>query len=273
MFPQDMSSTVLIDDADLDAGAEEIEPARSFTLDSPHTGFAVPMADGGALVTEGGGESIARLVAVEEDGSEAESAECPGGEGVVVARGEAVVSTCHRFLLVHRDREFTTIALPDEEATVSALADHPDSPVVLATYRGIREGTHDTLDVALVDTASGALDVVEIGVPIFYYDGLARGPEGEGLAFSEDGVLRVIDVTTGEITDEIEVMDAWEISTKDNPNGQEPSMSAVGSYVYINDDRSDTLHKIDLARGEVVDSVELPHHTRSVLGVSGEQDG
>lgn len=270
LYPMQMDRAVVFNTPDLRL-EEEPEPVTSFRLDSRHNGYAVPLGDGGILVTESDGDlsGIQRLVAVEADGSEAERGECPS-RGAVAARTDAVVASCEGYLLIHRDREFSTIDPPDPEALVLTLVDHPRSPVVVGTYDDDLGEAYSPY-LLLADTEAGTAQVVDTGSASHYRHTLARGPEGEVLALGRDGVLRVIDETTGETTDEIKVID--EVQTgpwNDDPEGVWPELFAAGPYAYVTDDRDDTLHKIDLAEGEVVDSTVLPHDPIGLDGVSGE---
>lgn len=255
---------------------EDLEPTalpdtETVTTPEAHHGVAVVLEGGELLHTVGDEDSRSGATVVEPHGDHthelALNEECPGVHGETVAADERVVLGCEDGVLVYADGEFTTIDAPDEYGRIGNVAGHPDSPVVLGDYTTDPDaGPERPTRVALVDTQAQELRLVELGTS-YTFRSLARGPEGEALVLGTDGSVHVLDPVSGEVTEEIPVVAAWEEPQEwQDPR---PTIRVQGDFAYVSEPATDTLHVLDLAAGEVIDSAELPQTPNELSSVGG----
>ena len=79
---------------------------------------------------------------------------------------------------------------------------------------------------------------------------------GEAVVLTYDGHLKVIDPETGEITQDIPAIAAWE--EKDEWQEPGPVLRIAGDHAYVTDAENNELVVIDLTSGEEVARHELP---------------
>ncbi len=235
---------------------------------TPHHGVAVPLPGGGMLRTEGTTEE--RHTVVVEDGAGAEiarSGECPGVHGEAVSAGGAVTVGCEDGILLYRDGTFTKTASPDGYGRVGTQAGTEESPVVLGDYKVDKDNKAERpTRVTLTDTETGTMRLVDVSSP-YTFRSLGRGPGGEALVLCADGTLRVIDPSSGTVTGTIPVVTPWE-----EPSAWQearPTLFTQGAFAYVTEPAANTIHKVDLSRGAVVESAVLPRTPNELTGVEG----
>ncbi|OLT29685.1 hypothetical protein BJF82_16035 [Kytococcus sp. CUA-901] len=109
--------------------------------------------------------------------------------------------------------------------------------------------------------------LVDLGTS-YSFRSLGRGPQGEALVLGTDGELHVIDPESGEVTDELAVVQAWE----EPAEWQEPrpTLFVHGQFGFVTEPASSALHIVDLDSMQVIDSATLPHVPNELSGVSGD---
>ncbi|GAB3171469.1 zinc metallochaperone AztD [Myceligenerans halotolerans] len=252
----------------------EGEVARSETLPSPHHGVAVELTDDTLVVSEGTEDGRTGIRVLDADGEEiAASDDCPGVHGEAMAADEAVLIGCEDGAILVRDGEITKVDAPDSYGRIGNQAGSEESPVVLGDYKVDKDAELERPErVSLIDTRSGELTLVDL--PSSYnFRSLARGDDGEALVLGTDGQVHVIDPESGEITDSIEVIDAWEEPLEwQEPR---PAILTLDGSVYVTDPANSAIHAVDVETGEVWKSAELgvvPNEIAGVLGEAPEHD-
>ncbi|MEU3306607.1 zinc metallochaperone AztD [Nocardiopsis sp. NPDC006832] len=238
----------------------------TYTTEEAHHGVAVELGNGELLVTLGDEEERVGAIVLDENHEEvARSEECPGVHGETTAEGEAVVIGCEDGVLTYQDGEFTKVDSEDDYGRIGNQAGSEDSPIVLGDYKTDPDAELERPEqVALVDTADSSMDLVDL--PSSYtFRSLGRGPDGEALVLGTDGTLHVIDPESAEITDGIDLMDAWEEPLEwQEPR---PALFVRGGTAYVTDTATDQVHAVDLADGEVTASVTLEQTPNELSGV------
>ena len=266
-------ATAFFDDADgvvtvletgrLGTGAE----GRQRQLPDAHHGVAVPLEGGGMIVSRGNHEARTGAAVLAADGSEIlHSDECPGLHGEAAAE-DALIFGCQDGMLIYRDGAFTKVQSPDGYGRLGNQAGSPASPVVLADYKTDPEAELERPgQVALVDTASASLRLVDLGTS-YSFRSLGRGPDGAALVLGTDGALHVIDPATAQVSTRIPVLGAWEEPL--DWQQPRPALYVLGETAFVTDPAREALHAVDLATGAVTGSAELGFTPNEISGVAG----
>ena len=236
-----------------------VPTVHTWTAARSDTGLVVPLAEGGMLVARGTA-GAAEVALFDDGGAEVAAAPCPDPAGAQGAAGGAVVVGCADGPLVLRDGALTRPTAEETPGT-AVLAGSPLSAVVLGGYAPGPDGAAPQR-LSLVDTAAGSVRTV--GLEAGYGPrSLARGPYGEALVLTTDGVLRAVDDLSGEQLGQVTVGGAW--------SGQEPApvLVAVEGFAYVADPAARALHVVDLLSGQVVHSHDLPHVPLDLTVVTG----
>ena len=261
LFSDDDGTVTLVDTDSLDELAPEVSEVA---LAAPHHGVAVPLDDGGLVVTEGTAEGRTSIIQLDEAGTEvARTDACPGVHGESFAAGDQLLFGCTEAVVVFRDGEFRTIPLPDAGSSAGDVKGSEESTVVLTDYAIGDEAEPERI--ALIDVATDEVTIVDLPTG-YYYWSLARGPDGEALVLGTDGSLYVLDPSTGEITGSVAVVDAWQ--APEDWRDPAPSLIVLGHTAYVTDPASSRVHAIDLDTLDVtsVDLDVVPHSASVIRG-------
>ncbi|WAL46269.1 zinc metallochaperone AztD [Rhodococcus pyridinivorans] len=255
----------VFDPADL-ASTTDLPHLDSRTLPEAHHGVAVPMPDGGMLVTLGDSEERTGVALLDENGTEITRAEqCPGVHGETVAADGVVAFRCEDGMAIFRDGTFTKASVPDPYGRIGNQAGSEDSPVVLGDYKTDPDAELERPErVALVDTRTASVRLVDLGTS-YTFRSLGRGPAGEALVLGTDGNLHVIDPESGEIVRRIEVLEPW--TEPDEWQTPRPALEVQGGTAFVTDPATDSLYAVDVASGEIR-TAELPHTPNEISGVA-----
>ncbi|MDO4917956.1 hypothetical protein [Kocuria sp.] len=259
-----------------DALKKEGEPevARKKT-EAPHHGVALELSDGTLLTTQGTEDERHTVQVLHGDGSvKAETTDCPGVHGEAAAapgrHTDTVVVGCENGPVVYRDGAFHKIPVKDAYARSGNLAGSETSPVVLGDYKVDKDAEQERpTRVALFDTAHGTHKLVELGSS-YWFRSLARGPRGEGLVLTYDGKLNVVDQDTGAVTRRIDVIEPWREKADWQQPG--PAVKVAGGNAYVTDAENRKLHVVDLAKGQVVRSIDLPQTPVELAVTTGRSE-
>ncbi|WP_238335802.1 zinc metallochaperone AztD [Serinicoccus kebangsaanensis] len=259
----------LVDPAELDGEAGELPVDDTLEVEDPHHGVAVLLEDGSLLQTVGTEEERSGAVVTDADGEQlAVTDECPGVHGETVAEGGAVVLGCEDGPVIYADGAFTKAQSPDGYGRVGNVAGTELSHVVLGDYKVDEDAELERPErVSLTDTETGELQLVDLGTS-YSFRSLGRGPQGEALVLGTDGELHVIDPATGEITDELSVVEPWE--EPEEWQEPRPTLFVHGQFGYVSEPASNELHIVDLDTMQVIDSASLPEQPNELSGVSGD---
>ena len=249
------------------ASAGAVTPTLTANATQAHHGVAVGTADGHVFMTEGTPESRSGVRLVDAQGNVvAQSADCPGVHGEATYGDGDFAVGCQGGVLLLDGHEFQKVTVPDPEGAVGTLYPVEGSNVLLTDYKAApREGTGRT-QVALVDTATGQLQIVTIDAE-YTWRGLARGGDGSALVYGTDGALRVLDPATGQEQRRIQVGAAW--SAPAQWQSAHPAIAEHRGFVYVTDPDGKQLHVVDPVTGKVVQSASLPHAPVELAVVSG----
>ncbi|MGJ9412553.1 hypothetical protein ACHAAC_07560 [Aeromicrobium sp. CF4.19] len=248
---------------------DALDPSRGVgeaSVDEPHHGVAVPLEGDRLLVTTGNAEERNGAEVLADGETESSTNECPGVHGETVAAQGRVVLGCEDGAVVLDRDGFTKIDGPGDYARSGNLAGSEASPVVLADHKVDAEAELERPEqIALFDTEQGEVDLVDLGTS-YTFRSLGRGPEGEALVLGTDGALHVIDEESGEKVDAIDVLDDW----KEPVDWQRPrpALEVVGDLAYVTDPAGSAIHVVDLALGQVTETVELPHAPDEIVAAA-----
>ncbi|WP_130014485.1 zinc metallochaperone AztD [Serinicoccus sediminis] len=259
----------ILDPAELDATASELPVTGSIEVDEPHHGVAVHLEDGSLLQTVGTEDERTGAMVTGPDGEQiATTDECPGVHGETVAEGEAVVLGCEDGPVIFADGSFSKVEAPDEYARTGNVAGSEESHVVLGDYKVDEDAELERPErVSLIDTETAQMQLVELGTS-YSFRSLGRGPQGEALVLGTDGQLHVIDPDSGEITEEIPVVQEWEEPMEwQDPR---PTLFVMGQFAYVSEPSTSEIHIVDLASMDVIDSATVPHEPNELSGVTGD---
>ncbi|WP_221584796.1 zinc metallochaperone AztD [Microbacterium sp. G2-8] len=262
LYSDGWGETTIIDtDALLTAGGAMPE-VQQYEADEPHHGVSIVLEDGTLLTTVGDESSRSGALALEPHDDHfhevASSDECPGIHGEGTAMNEAVVFGCENGALLYHDGEFEKFTAPDEYGRMGNAYVSETSPIIVGDYKHDPDAEGYFLhEVAVIDTAAHEYEVVELDGIEYTWRGVVRGPDDLAYILGSDGSIHVFDPSSGEITEEYPVIDAWESPT----DWQEPhpAMTTDGSVAYIADVANDRVVSVDLATGDVLaESDALP---------------
>ncbi|QCQ92882.1 zinc metallochaperone AztD [Rhodococcus sp. SGAir0479] len=267
--------TVLFDDGsgriesfDPAALADGTPQTSSFTTPAAHHGVAVELADGGLVTTLGDAQTRNGIVVYDAARTEiTRNEQCPGVHGEAVAADEALVFGCEDGLLIYRDGAITKVTSPDPYGRIGNQAGSEDSAVVLGDYKSDPDAELERPQrVSLTDTVTGELRLVDLGTS-YTFRSLGRGPFGEALVLGTDGALHVLDPSTGATLRTVPVVDPW--TEPDEWQTPRPALFVQGFTAYVTDPSTDRIHAVDIEKGQVTTTAELPHTPDEITGVRG----
>lgn len=266
LFDDGSGTVTSFDPHDLSDPEGEVA-ATSWTVDDPHHGVAVPLDDGGWVHTVGTTQERSGVRLVDEEGETiAETDVCPGVHGEAAA-GEAVVVGCEDGAVVVRGDRIRHVDAPDAYGRIGNQAGADDSPYVLGDYKVDEDAELERpTRVSVIDTRDASLRLVDLGTS-YSFRSLARTDDGDGVVLGTDGALHVVDLRRGRVTGEIPVVGRWREPldwTEPRPN-----VEVVGSTAYVTEPATSQVHVVDLARGEVVASHDLPRVPDELVAVPG----
>ena len=264
LFDDGTGTITVFDPEDLADGAPEVTTA---TTDEAHHGVAVQLADRNLLMTVGDEESRSGVRLVGPSGTAlAETDDCPGVHGEAFAENAAVFG-CEDGAVVVDGRDIAKVSSPDPYGRIGNQAGSDVSPILLGDYKTDPDAELERpTQVSLIDTRDASLRLVDLGTS-YSFRSLARGPEGEALVLGTDGAIHVIDPESGERAGTIDVVGRWrEPLDLQQPR---PALHVVGETAYVTDPRRDRVHVVDLDRGTVTASVDLPHTPNEIVANAG----
>ena len=264
LFDDGTGTITVLDPDDLADGAPQVSTAAA---DEAHHGVAVRLVDRNLLLTVGDEESRSGVRLVSPSGAVlTETDECPGVHGEAFAEDVAVFG-CEDGAVVVDGRQMTKVASPDAYGRIGNQAGSEVSPVLLGDYKTDPDADLERpTRVALVDTRDASLRLVDLGTS-YSFRSLGRGPEGEALVLGTDGAIHVIDPETGDRMDAIDVVGRW----REPLDWQQPrpALHVVGATAYVTDPDHDRVHVVDLDRGRVTSSLDLPHTPNEIVANAG----
>lgn len=267
--------TVLFDDGT--GRIESFDPAAladgkpqtsTFTTPVAHHGVAVELADGRLITTLGDAKTRTGIVVHDAGGTEiARNEQCPGVHGEAVAADETVVFGCQDGLLIYRDGAISKVTSPDPYGRIGNQAGSEDSPVVLGDYKSDPDAELERPQrVSLTNTVTGELRLVDLGTS-YTFRSLGRGPFGEALVLGTDGALHVLDAASGAVLRTVPVIDPW--TEPEQWQTPRPALFVQGFTAYVTDPAGKRIHAVDIEKGEVTASGQLPHTPDEITGVRG----
>lgn len=264
LFDDGTGTAVSFDVHDLEAGEPEL---TSYDTGGAHHGVAVAMPDRNVLHTVGTEESRSGVHLVSPAGIVlAETDACPGVHGEDFAQDAAVLG-CEDGAVVVTGREIRKVTSPDGYGRIGNQAGSDASPVLLGDYKVDADAELERpTRISLIDTRDATLQLVDLGTS-YSFRSLGRGPDGEALVLGTDGALHVIDPETGEETRTIDVVDQW----REPLDWQQPrpALRVVEDTAYVTDPRHDRVHVVDLGRGTVTETLDLPHTPNEIVANAG----
>ena len=196
----------------------------------------------------------------------AETDDCPGVHGEAFAE-DAAVFGCEDGAVVVDGRDIAKVSSPDPYGRIGNQAGSDVSPILLGDYKTDPDAELERpTQVSLIDTRDASLRLVDLGTS-YSFRSLARGPEGEALVLGTDGAIHVLDPESGERAGTIDVVGRW----REPLDWQQPrpALHVVGETAYVTDPRRDRVHVVDLDRGTVTASVDLPHTPNEIVANAG----
>lgn len=246
----------------LENGAPEI---TTYQAAEAHHGVAVPLADGGLLVTIGNEESRSGAIVVDAAGAETARTEaCPGVHGETAAPNEVFVLGCEDGVVVLKNGTFTKVQAPDVYGRTGNVRGSAVSPVVLGDYKVDADAELERpTRINLINTDTATSQLVDIGTS-YSFRSLGRGPAGEALVLGYDGAIHVIDPLTGAVVRNIPAVTPWEEPL--DWQVARPTLMTVGATAYVTDPADKTITAINLNTGETTATVTLPHIPNELTG-------
>ncbi|MDD7961509.1 zinc metallochaperone AztD [Microbacterium thalli] len=269
LYDDATSDTTIFETPDLAALDGSLPDAEVLPGVEAHHGVSVELEDGTLLTTVGGESGRTGIRVLDAERNEvAANAECPGVHGEGTAEGERVVFGCENGVLIYADGEITKVSSPDAYGRIGNAYVAENSPLVVMDYKDDPDAEGYLLrNIALVDTEAETLTKVALPEGVEYtFRGVARGPAGEAVLIGTDGSLHWIDPATGEVTKSLPVIDAWEGPAE--WQAPHPAVKVAGDIAYVTDPANSALVAVDLAAGEVVQTVELPQVPNEIAAVS-----
>lgn len=262
----------------MDASALE-EGKLSTTLggkaDAPHHGVAVPLANGEILMTQGTEDARSTVQVKDAKGKVlAETNDCPGVHGEAVAEpttaGSVAVLGCENGPVIYRDGAFHKVApIPGAERSGN-LRGLETSPIVLADGEPAAtdgDGSEKSQVIGLIDTRTDSQKRVDLGSS-YWFRSLDRGLNGEAVVLTEDGDLTVVDPVSGKILHEVPVTKPW--TEPEDWQQAAPMVQAADGLAYVSDPEAKKITVVDIAKGEVVRSLDLPVIPHEMQVTTGE---
>lgn len=248
------------------------------STEAPHHGVAVPLSDGGLLVTQGTEEERHTVQALDADGNvTAETDDCPGVHGEAAAKptesGDVISLGCENGSVVYRDGEFHKVAIDGDFQRSGNQKGHEDSPIVLADNKVEADpagGIERPTSIALINTLDNTQQVVDLGSE-YWFRSLDRGPNGEALVLTADGELNILDPESGEMLHEVPVTGEW--TEPENWQEAGPMMSVADGTAFVVDPAAQKLTMVDVASGEIYRELDLPVVPHEIQVTTGTASG
>ncbi|MGP4975629.1 hypothetical protein [Brachybacterium tyrofermentans] len=248
------------------------------STEAPHHGVAVPLSDGGLLVTQGTEDERHTVQALDADGNvTAETDDCPGVHGEAAAKptesGDVISLGCENGSVIYRDGEFHKVAIDGDFQRSGNQKGHEDSSIVLADHKVEADpegGAEHPTEIALIDTSDNTQQIVDLGSE-YWFRSLDRGPNGEALVLTADGELNILDPESGEILHEVPVTGEW--TEPDNWQETGPMMSVADGTAFVVDPAAQKLTMVDVASGEIYRELDLPVVPHEIQVTTGTASG
>lgn len=269
LFADGTGDTTIFDSAALLDASDELPETETIPSESAHHGVAIELEDGTVLSTLGTPDARTGVRVLDESRTEvARNEQCPSVHGEGAAKGEAVVFGCSDGVLVYDDGVFTKIQAPDAYGRTGNQYVSETSTIAVGDYNSDPDSEgYDLTQLALIDTVAKTMMIVDLpdGVGYTWRD-VARGPGDEVIVLGNDGSLHVLDEQTGEVTDSIAVIDAWEPPAE--WQDAHPALVVQDGVAYVTDPSTSSIHAVDLASGDIVTG-ELPGAPNEIAVVTG----
>ncbi|KAA1380064.1 zinc metallochaperone AztD [Aeromicrobium fastidiosum] len=267
LFDDGTGTTSIFDTADL------TEPTSTYTAPAAHHGVSIVLEDGTLLTTVGDETSRSGATAMTKSGDDwtetTSTDQCPGIHGEGTAKDEAVVFGCEDGALLYSGGAFEKLDAPDEFGRMGNAYVSETSPIVVGDYKTDPDAEGYLLNaVTLIDTANKTLEVVDLPDDVQYtFRDVARGPGDRAYILSTDGNIHVLEPTTGELVDEIPVVEPWEgpVEWQD----AHPAITVDGDVAYVTEPATRSVHAVDLTTGTITATTTLdaaPNEIAIALG-------
>jgi outer membrane protein assembly factor BamB len=263
-------STIFETDALLES-TTELPETETIESEAAHHGVAIELEDGTFLSTLGTSEGRSGVRALDASRTEVDrNEECPSVHGEGAAMNEIAVFGCSNGVLVYDDGAFTKITAPDAYGRTGNQYTSETSSITVGDYNSDPDAEGVLLSqLVLTDTVAKTARVIDMPEGVGYtWRDVVRGPEDEAYVLGSDGAVYELDVTTGEFTELVSVIDAWEGPAE--WQDAHPALSILDDTLYVTDPAADSVHAVDLATGEVVASAELPGAPIEIAVVPGK---
>ena len=248
------------------------------STEAPHHGVAVPLTDGGLLLTQGTEEERSTVQVLDADGNvTAETDDCPGVHGEAAAKptdsGDVISLGCENGSVIYRDGEFHKVAIDGDYQRSGNQKGTEDSPIVLADHKVQADpegGIEHPTEIALIDTRDATQQIVDLGSE-YWFRSLDRGPDGEALVLTADGELNILDPETGKMLHEVPVTGEW--SEPENWQEAGPMLSVADGTAFVVDPAAQKLTMVDVASGEIYRELDLPVVPHEIQVTTGTASG
>lgn len=258
LFDDGTGDTTIFDSTQLADSGQDLPQTEVVPGQEAHHGVSIKLSDGTLVTTVGNAESRSGAKALDEHGHEiARSEDCPGVHGEGTAASEAVVFGCENGALLYHDGHFDKFTAPDEYGRMGNAFVSESSPLIVGDYKNDPDDEGYLLEkVALIDTEQHSYEVLDLPENIKYtWRGVVRGPGENAYILSTDGAIHVLDPSTGKITSQYPVIDAWEGPA--NWQDPHPALTVNGNTAYVADPQNKQVHAVNLETGEKTATVTL----------------
>ncbi|WP_411698853.1 zinc metallochaperone AztD [Conyzicola sp.] len=271
LFADGTGDSTIFDTAALLDSTTELPETETVASEAAHHGVAIELEDGTFLSTLGTSEGRSGVRALDSSRTEVlRSEDCPSVHGEGAAMNEIAVFGCSDGVLVYDDGAFTKITAPDAYGRTGNQYTSETSSITVGDYNADPDAEGVLLSqLVLTNTVAKTMQVVDMPEGVGYtWRDVVRGPEDEAYVLGSDGAVYELDVTTGEFTELVSVIDAWEgpVEWQD----AHPALSILENTLYVTDPAADSVHAVDLATGAVVASAELPGAPIEIAVVPGK---
>ena len=255
---------VVLPEPEVALGPDSGYEADHVATGGPHPGAVVALDGGGLVATEGTPDGVTGVRLLAADGTEVARTPCTRDRALVAATAGAVVLACS---------DGAVVATPDgfREVTgigrVAAVAGSPASTTALAVLAPAAPDEPSAL--ALLDTGTASVRPVALPAvagPV----AVAAGRDGELVALTADGVLHVVDATSGAVTTSVPAVQPWDADS--GPEGAVPALTVLYGSAVVTDPTGRRVVAVDLGTGTPWASAELSATPRAVVAVSGDME-
>ena len=276
LFADGTGDITVIDPTSLGEG--ELSVLEETAAEDPHHGVAVPLSDGGLLLTQGTEEERGTVQVLDAEGElVAETDDCPGVHGEATAQptesGDVISLGCENGSVIYRDGEFHKVPSEGDYQRSGNQEGHEDSPIVLADHKveaDPDDGIERPTEIALIDTRDATMTTVDLGSE-YWFRSLDRGPNGEALVLTADGELNILDPESGDVLHEVPVAGQW--SEPEDWQEAGPMLDVADGTAFVADPEAQTLTMVDVASGEVYRELELPVVPQEIQVTTGTASG